>query len=69
MKVEMSLKTDNFVSDTIDPCFTYINIDGFDFPEIPAEWKDTLHMEDASSKSSSDEEKVVYLGDKKVIEA
>lgn len=67
MKVEMSLKTDNFVSDSIDPCFTYINIDGFDFPEIPAEWKDTLHMEDASVKSN--EENVIYLGDKKVIEA
>ena len=66
MKVEMSLKTDNFVSDSIDPCFTYINIDGFDFPEIPAEWKDTLHMEDASVKSN--EENVIYLGDKKVIE-
>lgn len=67
MKVEMSLKTDNFVSDSIDPCFTYINIDGFDFPEIPTEWKDTLHMEDASVKSN--EENVIYLGDKKVIEA
>lgn len=67
MKVEMSLKTDDFVSDSIDPCFTYINIDGFDFPEIPAEWKDTLHMEDASVKSN--EENVIYLGDKKVIEA
>lgn len=66
MKVEMSLKTDNFVSDSIDPCFTYINIDGFDFPEIPTEWKDTLHMEDASVKSN--EENVIYLGDKKVIE-
>ena len=66
MKVEMSLKTDNFVSDSIDPCFTYINIDGFDFPEIPAEWKDTLHMEDASVKSN--EENVIYLGDTKVIE-
>lgn len=67
MKVEMSLKTDNFVSDSIDPCFTYINIDGFDFPEIPTEWKDTLHMEDASVKLN--EENVIYLGDKKVIEA
>ena len=66
MKVEMSVKTDNFVSDSIDPCFTYINIYGFDFPEIPAEWKDTLHMEDASVKSN--EENVIYLGDKKVIE-
>ena len=68
MKVEMSLKTDNFVSDAIDPNFTYITIDGFNFPEIPTEWKDTLHMEGASSQSSN-EDNAVYLGDKKVIEA
>lgn len=68
MKVEMSLKTDNFVSDSIDPNFTYITIDGFNFPEIPNEWKDTLHMEGASNQSSNDEN-AVYLGDKKVIEA
>lgn len=69
MKVEMSLKTDNFVSDTIDPCFTYINIDGFNFPEIPNEWKDTLHMEGSSDNNQSNEDSIVYLGDKKVIEA
>lgn len=69
MKVEMSLRTDNFVSDAIDPDFTYVSIDGFNFPEIPNEWKDTLHMEGASTPATSNEENVVYLGDKKVIEA
>ena len=68
MKVEMSLKTDNFVSDAIDPNFTYITIDGFNFAEIPTEWKDTLQMEGASSQFSN-EDNAVYLGDKKVIEA
>lgn len=69
MKVELSLKTDNFVSDSIDPCFTYINIDGFEFPEIPEEWKDTLHMEGESSYSEvNTENNVVYLDGKKVIE-
>ena len=68
MKVEMSLKTDNFVSDAIDPNFTYITIDGFNFPEISTAWKDTLHMEGASSQFSN-EDNAVYLGDKKVIEA
>lgn len=68
MKVELSLKTDNIVSDALDPCFTYINIDGFNFPEIPSEWKDTLHMESAPTPASNDEN-VTYLGDKKVIEA
>ena len=71
MKVEMSLKTDNFISDSIDPQFTYIHIDGFDFPEIPEEWKDVLHMESAvnNSTDSKDEDKIIFIGDKKVIEA
>ena len=68
MKVEMSLKTDNFISDSIDPQFTYIHIDGFDFPEIPSEWKDVLHMESAAVNSTNDDN-VIFIGDKKVIEA
>lgn len=68
MKVELSLKTDNFVSDALDPCFTYINIDGFNFPEIPEEWKDTLHME-GEDRSMKKEDNVMYLDGKKVVEA
>ena len=68
MKVEMSLRTDNFVSDSIDPQFTYIHIDGFDFPEIPSEWKDVMHMESAATNSANDDN-VIFIGDKKVIEA
>ncbi len=68
MKVEMSLKTDNFISDSIDPQFTYVHIDGFDFPEIPSEWKDVLHMESAAVNSTNDDN-VIFIGDKKVIEA
>lgn len=68
MKVEMSLKTDNFISDSIDPQFTYVHIDGFDFPEIPSEWKDVLHMESAVVNSTNDDN-VIFIGDKKVIEA
>lgn len=68
MKVELSLKTDNVISDSLDPAFTYIHIDGFDFPEIPEEWKDTLHME-GDANIQPDDDNVVYLGNKKVIEA
>lgn len=68
MKVDLSLKTNNIISDALNPCFTYVNIDGFSFPEIPDEWKDTLHMEDTSVPSKT-EENVMYIGDKKVIEA
>ena len=68
MKVEMSLKTDNFISDSIDPQFTYVHIDGFDCPEIPSEWKDVLHMESAAVNSTNDDN-IIFIGDKKVIEA
>lgn len=71
MKVEMSLRTDNFISDALDPCFTYIDIDGFNFPVIPDEWKNVLHMEGSieSQSNNSVDDNVVYIGDKKVIEA
>lgn len=67
MKVEMSMKTDNFVSDAIDPCFTYVDIDGFSFPTIPDEWKDIMHMESSNGSQSNDG--IVYIGNKQVIEA
>lgn len=41
-KVELSLKSDEILSDSIDPMFTYIKIDGFGFPQIPDEWKDVM---------------------------
>ncbi len=47
-KVDLSLKTDDILSDSIDPEFTYIKIDGFEFPQIPDTWKDVLHMNASS---------------------
>lgn len=52
-KVELSMKTDAIVSDAIDPLFTYIHIDGFDFPQIPDEWKSVLHMEGSTDDTAS----------------
>ena len=52
-KVELSMKTDAIVSDVIDPIFTYIHIDGFDFPQIPDEWKSVLHMEGSTDDTAS----------------
>lgn len=37
-KAELSLKTDNILSDCLDTEFIYINIDGFNFPKVPDEW-------------------------------
>ena len=41
--IQMSQKADDIVSDCLDPEFTYINIDGFDFPNVPDEWGKALN--------------------------
>lgn len=41
-KVNLSLQTENLVSDALDVEFTYLNIDGFDFPTVPDEWKHAM---------------------------
>jgi hypothetical protein len=38
----MSQKCSDLVSDLMDPEFVYVNIDGFEFPEIPDEWGKAL---------------------------
>lgn len=42
MILQMSLKCEDIVSDCMDPEFVYINIDGFEFPEVPEKWKECL---------------------------
>lgn len=42
MIIQMSQTSDKIVSDVLDPEFVYVNIEGFDFPEIPDSWKDSL---------------------------
>ena len=43
LKVELSQECNKFQSDIlVDPVVTYINVDGFDFPSVPDEWKDAL---------------------------
>lgn len=41
--IQMSQKASDIVADCLDPEFTYINIDGFDFPEVPEEWANALN--------------------------
>ena len=41
-KVDLSLQSDYIVSDSLDVTFTYLNVDGFSFPEIPEKWKNAL---------------------------
>lgn len=45
-KAELSMKTSTFVSDVLDVEFTYLDIDGYEFPEIPDDWKDALKLVD-----------------------
>ena len=38
MIIQMSNKCGDIVSDVLDPEFVYVNIDGYNFPEVPDEW-------------------------------
>ena len=43
LKVELSLQCANIQSDILDnPIVTYIEVEGFDYPEVPENWKDAL---------------------------
>lgn len=37
-KVDMSMKCGAFQSNVLQPQFTYLNVDGFEFPSVPDEW-------------------------------
>lgn len=41
-KVNLSLHTQDLVSDSLDVEFVYLNVDGFKFPEIPDSWKNAI---------------------------
>lgn len=42
LKVNLSLKSGDILSDVLDPEFVYIDIQGMNFPEVPDEWKNIL---------------------------
>lgn len=60
-KADLSMKTDSIVSDAIDPIFTYLDVDGFEFPQIPEEWKTIMHME--ASPNEETENSIVVAAD------
>lgn len=41
-KVNLSLHTQDIVSDSLEVEFVYLDVDGFKFPEIPSNWKDAI---------------------------
>ena len=44
-KANLSLHTEDIVSDSLNVEFVYVNIDGFDFPKIPDDWKNIVNNE------------------------
>lgn len=58
VKVEQSLRCPDIISDVLDPEFVYIDIDGFNFPKVPEEWKSVMSMATPKTPkaSESDEE-------------
>ena len=55
-KVNLSLHTENIVSDSLDVEFVYLNVDGFHFPQIPDEWKSSILPTAEPSVSTETEE-------------
>ena len=54
-KVNLSLHTQDIVSDSLDVEFVYLNVDGFTFPQIPDEWKSAiLAPSDDATESSAE---------------
>ena len=52
-KVNLSLQTEDLVSDSLDVEFVYLDVDGFKFPEIPDNWKNAIL---ATSEDEQDKE-------------
>ena len=48
-KVNLSMHTEDIVSDALDIEFVYTEVQGFKFPEIPDEWKDVLMHNNGAS--------------------
>jgi len=53
-KAELSLKSSDILSDCLDTEFVYVNIDGFKFPEVPAEWATVFKTTAESSPLDED---------------
>ena len=53
-KVNLSLQTQDLVSDSLDVEFVYLNVDGFSFPEIPEEWKNAIFVTTDADESTEE---------------
>lgn len=63
-KVDLSMKCGQFQSNVLNPEFVYVNIDGFDFPEVPSDWaKKKLLINDNDENTMQDGSKTFQVGD------
>lgn len=51
---EMSKRSEHILSDVLEPEFTYINIDGFNFPNVPEEWGNMIKAVDYENMKFED---------------
>lgn len=50
-KVEMSIRCGEFQSNSLEPEFVYLEVDGFEFPNVPEEWAVALKNTDIENIS------------------
>ncbi len=55
-KVNLSLHTQDIVSDSLEVEFVYLDVDGFAFPEIPDDWKNAILTSNDTAISNESEE-------------
>ena len=58
LKMELSFKSKYIQSDVLlDPTVIYVEVEGFDYPEVPDSWKDALarqrHIEEGTEEASA----------------
>lgn len=50
LKVNLSMKCGDILSDVLDPEFVYVDVQGMTFPEIPKEWKDIMNAKNEETE-------------------
>lgn len=65
-KVDWSMKCGSIQSDVLEPEFVYVNVDGFDFPNVPTEWADRKRALEPPVGAENDSEPIIYHGGDKV---
>lgn len=65
LKAELSVKCNQIQSDIIlDPLVTYVEVDGFNYPQVPDEWKNALarQRQIESGEEPTEQEPIITTG-------